>query len=276
MASIQRVATTFFRAIDEKQGTPYVFRGARPSPTEIDDPQDEPADLPSEDSDQEELDRFIQEIEDAADKEWAEEEAAEKEESSRIRYWSKDGMGMPSRASDWSSRSSEENRGHGRGSNGASGGLRTTESRKWSSDPEISGDSEGDEWEYDDEVDNAVADIQSDENSEDETLERLPNRRQRNSRVGQEEAFRTRGNKRNKWVENEDIRPPNDMHEDSEDGSWESEDEDKHDLLETEGTAYDYLSSSSSSNEDFDSNGGNGRGMGELKKKKIDESWDSD
>ncbi|URE37018.1 hypothetical protein MUK42_06985 [Musa troglodytarum] len=273
MASIQRVAATFFRAIDEKQGTPYVFRGDRPSPTEIDDPQDEPADVPSEDSDQEELDRFIQEIEDAADKEWAEEEAAEKEESSRIRYWSKDGVDMPSRAPDWNSRSSEENRGHGRGSNGASGGLRTTETRKWNSDPEISGDSEGDEWEYGDEVDDAVADIQSDENSEDETIERLPNRRQRTNRVGQEESFRTRDNKRTKWIENEDTRPPNDMHEDSEDGIWESEDEDTHDLLETKGTTYDYLSSS---DEDSDSNGGNGRRMGGLKKKKNDESWDSD
>jgi len=58
MASIQRVASTFFRAIDEQQGTPYVFRGdAQPSAgtTEI----KEPPDQPSEDSDQEELDRFI-------------------------------------------------------------------------------------------------------------------------------------------------------------------------------------------------------------------------
>ncbi|KAH0856012.1 hypothetical protein HID58_084273 [Brassica napus] len=43
-----------------------------------------------EDSDQEELDRFIAEIEEAADKEWEEEEAAEEEESGRIRYWNRE------------------------------------------------------------------------------------------------------------------------------------------------------------------------------------------
>ncbi|KAL5203193.1 hypothetical protein ABZP36_014145 [Zizania latifolia] len=89
MASIQRVASTFFRAIDEQQGTPYVFRGdTQPTAgtTEIKEPHDQPA----EDSDQEELDRFIAEIESAAEKQWEEEEAAENEESSRLRYWDRE------------------------------------------------------------------------------------------------------------------------------------------------------------------------------------------
>ncbi|KAK1316211.1 Magnesium transporter MRS2-5 [Acorus calamus] len=60
--------------------------------------------LASDDSDQEELDRFIAGIEDAADQEFAAEEAAEKEEVGRIRYWNKDDMGP------WSSKSSAWNR----------------------------------------------------------------------------------------------------------------------------------------------------------------------
>jgi hypothetical protein len=57
MASIQRVASTFFRAIDEQQGTPYVFRGDTQSVVETAEMK-ELRDHPSEDSDQEELDRF--------------------------------------------------------------------------------------------------------------------------------------------------------------------------------------------------------------------------
>lgn len=83
MASIQRVASTFFNAIDKKEGSPYVFRGDKPKETgfvSVKEPES------GEDSDQEELDKFIAEIEDAADREWEEEEAAEKEEVDRIRY----------------------------------------------------------------------------------------------------------------------------------------------------------------------------------------------
>ncbi|XVF60205.1 hypothetical protein PTKIN_Ptkin08bG0025800 [Pterospermum kingtungense] len=91
MASIQRVASTFFNAIDEKEGTPYVFRGDQ-------SPAAEPkttlphADAPAE-SDEEELDRFIAEIEDAADREWAEGEEEEKEEIGRIRYLNRQEFG---------------------------------------------------------------------------------------------------------------------------------------------------------------------------------------
>lgn len=83
MASVQKVASTFFRAIDEKQGSPYVFHGNKEPLYESDEQETHPA----EDSDQEELDRFIAEIENAADDEWAAEEAAEKEDAGRIRYW---------------------------------------------------------------------------------------------------------------------------------------------------------------------------------------------
>lgn len=92
MASIQRVASTFFNAIDKREGSPYVFKEdkatAQMPPEDSQQPQDG-----GEDSDQEELDRFIAEIEDAADKEWEEEESAEKEELNRIRYWNREDFG---------------------------------------------------------------------------------------------------------------------------------------------------------------------------------------
>ncbi|KAK6928396.1 RNA-binding, CRM domain [Dillenia turbinata] len=94
MASIQRVASTFFNAIDKKEGSPYVFRGERESDEFNKLEQSEPA---AEDSDQEELDRFIADIENAADQEWAEEEAAEKEEANKIRYWNREDFGGRSR-----------------------------------------------------------------------------------------------------------------------------------------------------------------------------------
>ncbi|KAJ7974662.1 RNA-binding, CRM domain containing protein [Quillaja saponaria] len=91
MASIQRVASTFFNAIDKKEGSPYVFREGKESLTEptTDFKQSES----SIDSDQEELDRFIAEIEDAADKEYEAEEAKEKEEFGRLKYWNKEEYG---------------------------------------------------------------------------------------------------------------------------------------------------------------------------------------
>ena len=84
MASIHRVASTFFNAIDKKEGSPYVFHGNKQSErgtSVVNTEETEPAD---EDSDQEELHRFIAEIEEAADKEW------EEEESGRIRYWNRE------------------------------------------------------------------------------------------------------------------------------------------------------------------------------------------
>ncbi|KAJ3669663.1 hypothetical protein LUZ60_011613 [Juncus effusus] len=95
MASIQRVASTFFRAIDEQQGTPYVFK-QEPQRDQTNksealefDPKADAVGL-EEDSDQEELDIFIKEIEDSADQEWEEEEAKEREEADRIRYWNRE------------------------------------------------------------------------------------------------------------------------------------------------------------------------------------------
>lgn len=97
MASIQRVASTFFNAIDQKEGSPYVFREDKT--TQMDSSSTLDQSQSAEDSDQEELDKFIAEIEDAADKEWAAEEAAEEEEMGKIRYWNQEDIGGRSRRS---------------------------------------------------------------------------------------------------------------------------------------------------------------------------------
>ncbi|KAL0377382.1 UNVERIFIED_CONTAM: CRM-domain containing factor CFM9, mitochondrial [Sesamum radiatum] len=111
MASIQRVASTFFNAIDKREGSPYVFREDKRKQVESEVLRHPPD--AGDDSDQEELDRFIAEIEDAADKEWAAEEAAEKEELGRIRYWNREDFGGRYRRSEVirSEDSDDENRG---------------------------------------------------------------------------------------------------------------------------------------------------------------------
>lgn len=91
MASIQRVASTFFNAIDKKDGSPYVFQGNKEQTENKSIFLEQPEQ--GDDSDQEELDKFIADIEDAADKEWEEEEAAEKEELGRIRYLNREHSG---------------------------------------------------------------------------------------------------------------------------------------------------------------------------------------
>ncbi|PIN02655.1 hypothetical protein CDL12_24832 [Handroanthus impetiginosus] len=114
MASIQRVASTFFNAIDKKEGSPYVFREDKPTHVESEGLR-QPEDA-GDDSDQEELDRFIAEIEDAADKEWAAEEEAEKEELGQIRYWNREDFSGRFRRSEMirSEDSDDENRGRTR------------------------------------------------------------------------------------------------------------------------------------------------------------------
>ncbi|KAL5572801.1 hypothetical protein UlMin_022398 [Ulmus minor] len=90
-ASIQRVASSFFNAIDKKEGSPYVFHEDKLSIAEPRDAFD--VSEPSDEKEQEELDKFIAEIEDAAEREWAAEEEAEKDETSRIRYWNREEFG---------------------------------------------------------------------------------------------------------------------------------------------------------------------------------------
>nr|XP_051229758.1 CRM-domain containing factor CFM9, mitochondrial isoform X4 [Lolium perenne] len=136
MASIQRVASTFFRAIDEQQGTPYVFRGDNQPPagtTELKEPHDHP----SEDSDQEELDHFIAEIESAAEKQWEEEEAAEKEETSRLQYRYREEMGERRGFSRSYDNSDGDDRSQGRYRRDNNSNKWTTDKRRWDDDSDI-------------------------------------------------------------------------------------------------------------------------------------------
>nr|XP_016456440.1 PREDICTED: CRM-domain containing factor CFM3, chloroplastic/mitochondrial-like isoform X3 [Nicotiana tabacum] len=97
-ASIQRVASTFFNAIDKKEGSPYVFQEDTGTKLGLSSSIDQTHST-AEDSDQEELDRFIAQIEQAADDEWAAEEEAEKDEVGKIRYWNKEDIGSRFRRS---------------------------------------------------------------------------------------------------------------------------------------------------------------------------------
>lgn len=278
MASIQRVASTFFRAIDERQGTPYVFhkdrqQGADGSQVEEDDKH--PAtDLSPEDSDQEDLDRFIAEIEDAADQEWAAEEAAEREESSRIRYWGREGGKdemdlVRGRSPNWRNVDSEDNRmSHG-------SKQRTMDIRKWNSGDEISEPSENEELE---DSDNDMDGRRSHRN------------KQRTTNI-------------RKWDSGDEISGPseNEEFEDSDEDSCEmmvvSAKSKKHEAYKEDRGGRSRKISSSSDSEMFGGGGSEedelwrsdgdedevvdgGRNKGrtgdESKKKKFDDSWDSD
>ncbi|CAL4910364.1 unnamed protein product [Urochloa decumbens] len=192
MASIQRVASTFFRAIDEQQGTPYVFRGdTEPSAgtTEIKEPHDQP----SEDSDQEELDQFISEIESAAEKQWEEEEAAEKEESSRMRYWEREEVGERRGFSRNYENSDYEDRGQGRYRRENSNNIRTSNARRWDDDSEI--EASGEEWDSGDDAadsDNALG-FNNDRDSPDEHPRRFESTMNGKSRSSGRRDFVPRG-----------------------------------------------------------------------------------
>ncbi|KAM3407164.1 hypothetical protein ACQJBY_000920 [Aegilops geniculata] len=137
MASIQRVASRFFRAIDEQQGTPYVFHGDKQptaGTTELKEADAEPA----EDSDQEELDNFIAEIENAAEKQWEEEEAAEKEETSRLQYRYREEMMGERRGFNRSYDNSDaDDRTQGRYRRDNDNNKWATDTRRWDDDSEI-------------------------------------------------------------------------------------------------------------------------------------------
>ncbi|CAN6345259.1 unnamed protein product [Urochloa humidicola] len=191
MASIQRVASTFFRAIDEQQGTPYVFHGdTQPSAgtTEIKEPRDQP----SEDSDQEELDRFISEIESAAEKQWEEEEAAEKEESSRMQYWEREEVGERRGFSTSYENSDYEDRGQGRYRR-ENNNIRTSNARRWDDDSEI--EASGEEWDSGDDADDRdnVLGFNNDRDFPDEHPRRFESTRNEKSRSSGRRDFVPRG-----------------------------------------------------------------------------------
>ncbi|KAI3988740.1 hypothetical protein MKX01_001512 [Papaver californicum] len=136
MASIQRVASTFFSAIDEKQGTPYVFHGDKKPVAKHDNREDE--DPFSEEQEQQQLDKFIADIEEAAEQEWEAEEAAEKEETFRMKYLNREkSEGRIRRMSGGDS--GDEREGGGRrdwDASDSSSRAKTHDTHKWDSDEE--------------------------------------------------------------------------------------------------------------------------------------------
>ncbi|KAJ1261587.1 hypothetical protein BS78_09G041700 [Paspalum vaginatum] len=268
MASIQRVASTFFRAIDEQQGTPYVFRGdTQPAAgtTEIKEPRDEP----SEDSDQEELDRFISEIESAAEKQWEEEEAAEKEESSRMRYWEKEGGDRRGFNRGYEN-SDYDNRGQGRYN------KRISDSRRWDDDSEF--DASGEEWDSGDERDNAP-DFNNDGDCIDEHPRRFGSTGNEKSRSSDRQNFIPRGFRNSNQIPgNSATASDSIMFSDSDDDGLDTGDDDvwfNRKEINSRAPKVNFSNFQSSSEEDSDDNSKNCGKIGKTKKN-TDESWDSD
>ncbi|KAJ0053387.1 hypothetical protein Pint_02828 [Pistacia integerrima] len=222
MASIQRVASTFFNAIDQKEGSPYVFRGDKEL---VGEPKrniehSEPPD----DSDQEELDNFIAEIEDAADKEWAEEEAAENEEAGKIRYWNREEFGGRFRRSENLRNDDPDDI---RGWKDKHGKRRFT-----GSDDEDNGYPDvDDEWDS-----NNVQEANDLESDADEARKQFT--RPRRERGEQEKVVRANSNKGwkrnaeanlNRKMAEEDSESEN-MFSDLENAMWQSDSEEEHDI----------------------------------------------
>uniref|UniRef100_A0A5B7C2W9 CRM domain-containing protein n=1 Tax=Davidia involucrata TaxID=16924 RepID=A0A5B7C2W9_DAVIN len=244
MASIQRVASTFFNAIDKKEGSPYVFQ--RDKLTLAEPTGDLERSEPAEDSDQEELDKFIAEIEDAADKEWAAEEAAEEEETSKIRYWNREDSGGRFRRSEMvkGEDSDDEIRGGARSWKDTHGRQRINYNDN--EDDNISGD-DG-EWDSNDVGDVSNHDSDADHSDEARSKFNVPKvERRKRYEIGG--ANNNEGSKRSTKVQfrgemvDEDS-GSEDTLSDLEDAMWKSDDEEEHDLRGLRAASYKYRSSS--------------------------------
>ncbi|XP_043706574.1 CRM-domain containing factor CFM9, mitochondrial isoform X2 [Telopea speciosissima] len=278
MASIQRVASTFFNAIDKKESSPYVFYGDKQPAVELGSRED--PEKPSEDSDQEELDRFIAEIEDAANQEWEEEEAKEKQELGRMRYWNREDWGDRGRSS-YNGDSEYETTGRGRDRNDTCGRHRNVGVRKNDNDHEdgaleASGDEDWDSHSMGDAGytdDNAV---DSDEdNKEFKRQTRVNGKQQR--REGDKKNTSEKNVRASRSGKNarEDSGSEN-MFGDSENELWDSGDEEEHDSIAPGDT--DNFMGRSDEEEGHTSNNdwqhGNNRRIKTTKQ--VDETWDSD
>ncbi|GMH24873.1 hypothetical protein Nepgr_026716 [Nepenthes gracilis] len=213
MASIQRVASTFFNAIDKKEGSPYVFRGDEVS--KLEPLKSFELSEPAEDSDQEELDKFIAEIEDAADKEWAAEEAAEKDEFDKIRYWNREDSGGRFRQRD--SDSDDETNGEVKGRKYA----------HWKQKAAKSDDAEAisdgiDVWESNDEDGGSEFEEETDEDSYKHSLKVGRGRTERTGGAYHEEDFkRDDGSKFRRKMSDEE--PELEAFSDLENAMWDSD-----------------------------------------------------
>ncbi|GLU02127.1 hypothetical protein SLE2022_193940 [Rubroshorea leprosula] len=263
MASVQRVASTFFNAIDEKEGSPYVFHGYNKM-SDVVPITDMSLSEPPDDSDQEDLDNFIAEIEDAADREWAEEEAAEEKELGRIRYWNREEIGGRSRRGN--NYSDDEVR-ESRGWKDRFGKGRTSES-----DDEDADNSEGnDEW------DSGNAGVTSDYDSEEAHNEFKRSRVERGkwdkvSRSNTSAGFKrttelSYGQKRSE-VDSESENILSDL----DNAMWESDGEEEHDSRSSKVvSANNFRSSSDEKDESYSIKGNERVGMHDYESSSDDE-----
>ncbi|XP_042499394.1 CRM-domain containing factor CFM9, mitochondrial isoform X2 [Macadamia integrifolia] len=278
MASIQRVASTFFNAIDNKERSPYVFHGDRQSAIDPDTRED--PEKPSEDSDQEELDRFIADIEDAANQEWEEEEAKEKEEMGRMRYRNREDWGGRSRTSYISNGDSEdETTGRRRDREDTRGRHRTFGMRKNDSDHEdealeASGDEDWDSHSMGDAgyTNDALDSDEDDDEFKGQTIMNTKQQSEREKKKGFEKNVRVGRRGKNAG----DDSGSENMFGDLENELWDSGDEEEHDSI-AQGDADDFMDRSDeeeghSRNNDWQ----NGRNRRIKTVKQVDETWDSD
>ncbi|KAI5651162.1 hypothetical protein M9H77_37167 [Catharanthus roseus] len=252
MASIQRIASTFFNAIDQKEGSPYVFREDKK--TQIESSSSVDQSRSDEDSDQEELDRFIAEIEDAADKEWAIEEAAEKEELGRIRYWNEEHLGGRSQRSKHiggEESDDDDVRGRSRNWNSRDGKKRINES----ADEDGDTSDDGNEWNSNDTGD--LSDYETDAedsgraHSKFHVNQVVRGKRDKIGRTNRGESFKRNETAISFTRKGAEDSISDDMLSDLEDAMWESDDGEAHNVRESGKPGYHYKSSSDE--EDYNS-----------------------
>ncbi|KAJ4972918.1 hypothetical protein NE237_006092 [Protea cynaroides] len=273
MASIQRVASTFFDAIDKKERSPYVFHGDKQPAVEPDTRED--PEKRSEDSDQEELDRFIAEIEDAANQEWEEEEAKEKEELGRMRYRNREDWGGRGRSSSINNDDSEdETMGRGRDRMDTRSRHENFGRHEWDGDHEdealeASGD---EEWDSDHAVD-------SDEDRSELNRQTVVNVKQQRSERDKEMAFeknvRARGRGKNVEEDSESENDSENMFEYSENELWDSGDSEEEDSIAQHDTN-DFMGKSDEEDHTSTNDWQNGGNRRIKTAKQVDETWDSD
>lgn len=234
MASIQRVASTFFNAIDKKEGTPYVFQGEQQPILHLSDNLEYQE--PVADSDQEDLDKFIAEIEDAADREWAAEEAAEQEELGKIRYWNKEDFGGRIRRSEM--HRNEVTDGEDRGGARC---WKTAHEKKRSADRDDDSDmsEKNDQWDSDDAGDDLESDA-DDFNEAHRVHSRTRDVHRKQDGFGR--AYNFKGSRRNagaKFEEKvvEEDSEPESMLSDLDNAMHESDSEEEHELRESRAEA---------------------------------------
>ncbi|CAM8899768.1 unnamed protein product [Rhodiola kirilowii] len=231
MASIQRVASTFFNAIDKKDGSPYVFHGNNEQTESTSNFLKHPE--PGDDSDQEELDKFIADIEDAADKEWAEEEAAEKEEFGRMRYLNREHSGGKYRKFDM--RSGEDS-----GDDNRDAGFQRDQRGRQMSNRHITSDSE--EADDEDDVEGDSNDVRNESDSEsDLDYSTSAPHKFKKSMAGRADRRELRDVKAKETLAEEDS-GTEDILSDLEDAMWKSDSEQEQEPVRLKVGNYEYRS----------------------------------